>query len=354
MKRNLLILGYVALMVAGTFYSCRKDHTTPAENAQIVETSDISNLLLRFNQQFEDFKSGKLLKSGVKIDKDSVIWYIDAAINFNYASGVYSFERLHRDTVYVEVQLDSDMKALLADVFESYDKTQIRVGEKYYATTGENKKFVMATVSDAGSIAGGKRKLRIATLTGTGEAIQNGDFGNEENYNFRKDAIWNCNGEPASGAPEVFEIKLFHHFEPKPSTGCRYFFFGPESSFTIDYKEHQINDPITNYLDYKLFAAINLPELPITSETECLEYNQDNLGIHEMQFYFDHLIDFVDNWLSQPGNTGFNRKWFSGSDIKSEDKPNESQVREIWHEPKLIFRKMGYTCEQSTPYFPIE
>ncbi len=353
MKSKFFILGCTALMVAGIFYSCRKDNTAPTENAQIVETSDINNLLLHFNQEFENFKSGKLLKSGVKIDKDSVIWYIDAAINFNYASGIYSFERLHRDTVYVEVQLDSEMKALLTDVFESYDKSQIRVGEKYYATAGENKKFVMATVSDAGSIAGGKRKLSIATLTGTGEAVISEDFGDDENYNFRKGAMWNCNGEPASGAPEVFEIKLFQHFEPNPSNGCRYFFFGSESILTIDYKAHQLSNPLTNYLDYKVFAASDNVKV-ITDATECLEYNQDNMGIHKMQFYLDHLIDFVDDWLSQPGNTGFNRKWFSGSDIKSDDKPNGSQIREICHKPKLLFRKMGYVCEESTPYFPTE
>ena len=143
MKSKFFILGCLALMVAGIFYSCRKDNTAPTENAQIVETSDINNLLLRFNQKFEDFKSGKLLKSGVKISKDSVIWYIDAAINFNYASGEYSFGRLHRDTVYVEVQFDAEMKALLAEVFESYEQSLIRIGQKYYTITGEYKKFVI-------------------------------------------------------------------------------------------------------------------------------------------------------------------------------------------------------------------
>jgi hypothetical protein len=297
MKRNILILGCAALMIAGTFYSCRKDHTAPTDPdgnraVQIAETPDINNLLLRFNQKFEDFKSGKLLKSGVKIDKDSVIWYIDAAINFNYASGDYSFDRLHRDTVYVEVQLDAEMKALLTDVFESYENSLIRVGNKYYATTGDNKKFVMATVSDAGALPDGKRKLRIATLTGTGEATQSDDFGNDENYLFNGDATINCNGAQSLSATKMFEVKLLSHFEPTPPTGCRYFFFGLESTLQPKYTDtgNQLNTTLTNYLDYKIFAASDaVLNNPINDEIMCLDYNHSN-DVHEMQFYFDHLV----------------------------------------------------------------
>jgi hypothetical protein len=102
-----------------------------------------------------------------------------------------------------------------------------------------------------------------------------------------------------------------------------------------------------NYLDYKVFAASNaVLNHPITGETECLEYNQGGSGIHEMQFYFDHLITFTNECLNHAGNSGLNKKWFCGSIIESHDEPNNLGIREIWHTPKLIFKKRGYTCVQ--------
>ena len=361
MKRKLFILGCAALMVAGTFNSCSKDQPAPTDadsyqDFQIAETSDINKLLLQFNQKYEDFKDGKLHKSGEKISKDSVIWYIDAAINFNYASGVYSFGRLHRDTIYVEVQFDAEMKALLAEVFETYEQSLIGIGQKYYAITGEHKKFVMATVSDAGPLADGKRKLRIATLTGTGEATLSGDFGDDENYLFNRDATINCDGAQSLSATKMFEVKLLSHFEPTPPTGCRYFFFGLESTLQPKYTDpgNQLNTTLTNYLDYKIFAASDaVINHPINDEIMCLDYNHSN-DVHEMQFYFDHLVTFANEWLNKLGNTGYNKKWYSGSDIVSFDESNLSQTREIWHEPILIFKKRGYTCESVNNYFPVD
>lgn len=350
MKRNFLILGCAALMVAGTFYSCRKDLTAPTENVQITETPDINNLLLRFNQKFEDFKNGKLLKSGDKIDKDSVIWYIDAAINFNYASGVYSFERLHHDTVYVEVQLDTEMKALFTDVFESYSKSLLRIGEKYYDITGESKKFIMATVSDAGPLPDGKRKLRVTTLTGTGLATQSGDFGVNESYHYDRDVLVNCAGQAALGAPLVFEAKLLEHFNgTPPPTGCRYYFVGTPMEVVLDYQDYRINPavPLTNYLDYKIFAAYeNLYPFTFNDTVVCLEYNQWNSGIHEMQFYYDHLKALV--LANKPNN-----KAFASSEILSPiSNPSPNSI--IFHEPHLFYKTKLMSCEESNPYFPTE
>lgn len=357
MKNKLFILSCVVLMVAGTFYSCSKDQPAPTESdsqqdVQITGATDINNLLIGFNQKFEEFKDGKLHKSGVKISKDSVIWYIDAAINFNYASGVYSFARLHRDTVYVEVQFDAEMKALLTEVFESYEQSLIGIGQKYYAITGEHKKFVMATVSDAGALPDGKRKLRIATLTGTGKAVLSEDFGDDESYHYDRDAIYNCNNQPAQGAPLVFEAMLLAHFNPEPTNGSRYYFVGTPTIVEYDYEDYKIDSSalLTNYLDYKIYAAHEI--FGFTDEVLCLEYNQNNSGIHEMQFYYDHLKDLANIWLSQQGNVTI-RKSFAPSEIKS-PMVGYTPTRVIYHFPKFHFRIKVATYEPSTPYFPTE
>ncbi|MDD2528948.1 MAG: hypothetical protein PHW35_13515 [Lentimicrobiaceae bacterium] len=350
MKTKTILL--ILALAVGIFNACKKDHAPAIDPPSEAGNDKINQLLGNFTDNYETFKSGKWLKSGDKIDYDSVLWYIDGAINFNYASGQYAFEKIHKDTIYVEVAVDADMKSLFANVFESYGESLIRIGEKYYELTGEYKKFVMATVSDAGPLADGKRKLRIATITGTGFASQNGDFGNDENYLYNTDAEVNCDGELASGAPVIFEAMLLAHFNPEPTNGSRYYFVGTPTIVEYDYKDYKIDSSalLTNYLDYKIYAAHEIFEF--TDEVLCLEYNQNNSGIHEMQFYYDHLKDLANIWLSQQGNVTI-RKSFAPSEIKSPmdgDSPN----RVIYHFPKFHFRIKVATHEPSTPYFPTE
>lgn len=350
--KTILILLAIAL-AAGVFHACKKDQAPQTEAISEAENDKVNQLLGLFTDNYETFKSGKWLKSGDKIDFDSVLWYIDGAINFNYASGQYSFARIHKDVIYVEVPVDPDMKALLTNVFESYNESLLRIGEKYYDITGEYKKFIMATVSDAGPLPNSKRKLRVATLTGTGLATQSGDFEDEEGYKFRNNSTYNCNGEMVNiGAPEVFEAKLLEHFATTPPTGCRYYYVGTEDSCTYNYQDHRINPntSLTNYLDYKIFAASQSVGA-ITSITECLEFDQNGCGIHEMQFYFDHLVTFANDWINQQNYSI--RKSFSEARIESKD-DGYGNSKIIYHKPKLFFKLKIQSCEPGNPYFPTE
>lgn len=352
MKTKTILILLAFALAAGVFNACKKD-AAPANEPTVDAVNDKINLLLgNFTNNYETYKSGKWLKSGDKIDFDSVLWYIDGAINFNYASGHYSFERIHKDIIYVEVPVDPDMKALLTNVFDSYNESLLRIGEKYYANTGEYKKFIMATVSDAGPLPDGKRKLRVTTLTGTGLATQSGDFGNTENYLYNEDATFNCDGLEAQGATEIFESKLMNHFNTPPPSGCRYFYIGAEDSCSYNYLDYRINPNVslTNYLDYKIFAAAGLVSTIIES-TECLEYNQNNSGIHEMQFYFDHLVDFSNEWVLQQSNSI--KKSFSKSEITSFSS-GSGEYKLIYHKPKLFFKLKIQSCSPGNPYFPTE
>ncbi len=344
---RLFLLFLATCFLAGTFNSCNKETIQSENSSAEVSDESVIRLLSNFTDAYSSFQNGKLLKSGQKIDLDSVIWYIDGAINYNYASGEFSFGKFHKDTVYVEVALDPNMKAMIEDVLKLYGESLQLIGSKYYAISGENRKFVMATVSDAGTLPNGKRKLKIATLTGTGFPVS-GNFGPDENYKYNRGALYNCDGIPSSGAPEVFELMLSDHFNTTPPTGCRVFYYGTESALEIHYESHRLNTTLTNYLDYKIFAASD-NVLPITNVTECLEYDQDGSGIHEMQFYLDYLIDFVNQWLDQPGNSGTNRKWFAGSNIISKSEVNDFNEKGIWHVPTLLLKKRGYSCEQVDP-----
>ncbi|MFA6949574.1 MAG: hypothetical protein WCQ70_02705 [Lentimicrobiaceae bacterium] len=352
--RNKSILLFLALiLVAGVFNACKKDNLPVSNTGQVNSNDKINQLLGNFTDKYATFKSGKWLKSSEKIDFDSVMWYIDGAINFNYASGLYSFEKIHKDTIYVEVPVDPDMKSLLTNVFESYDESLIRIGEKYYANTGEYKKFIMATVSDAGPLPYGKRKLRIATLTGTGLATQSGDFGNGESYRFNRDAEYNCNYQPVPGAPLVFEAKLLDHFNTVPPTGCRYYYVGTPTIVEYDYEDYRINPnvPLTNYLDYKIFAAHEYITT-FNDDILCLEYDQWGMGIHEMQFYYDNLVDLANVWIDQQGNVPY-PKSFAEAEITSLMYGQDNN-KTICHLPKFFFKLKIQSCDPSNPYFPTE
>jgi hypothetical protein len=217
------------------------------------------------------------------------------------------------------------------------------LSEKYHAISGENKRFIMTMINDAGPLPDNKHKLQIVTVTGTGTLQNTGDFGESEAYKWNRDATTNCNYEPASGAPIIFESMLNAHFNPPPaSTHCRWFFYGATTLVTLDYQDYQLNNTPVNYLDYKIYAASSAVGAGLTSEVLCLEYNQGNSGIHEMQFYYDHLEDFVTDWLASPENTG--NKKLAPSVIESWISERSSGST-VYHEPNLKFRKRGLSCQ---------
>ncbi|MGV8114283.1 MAG: hypothetical protein AB2L17_15420 [Lentimicrobium sp.] len=157
----------------------------------------------------------------------------------------------------------------------------------------------------------------------------------------------------AQGAPLVFENSIMEHYNgTPPPTGCRYYYVGTEDSCSYNYSDYRINPNVSlsNYLDYKIFAAARIVA-PITDTTECLEYNQNNSGIHEMQFYYDHLITFVNEWINQQNSSL--KKSYARSIIKShEEGSGNSKI--IFHEPKLFFKLKIQACSPGNPYFPTE
>ena len=153
-----------------------------------------------------------------------------------------------------------------------------------------------------------------------------------------------CFGNEQLSGPKMFEVLLYQHYNPDPGNNCRWYFYGTKHSLILDYKEHQLNTTLVNYLDYKIFAASEAVA-PFDDWTECLEYNYNNSGIHEMQFYFDHKKELINAWVSSAQNTG--NKRFASSMIKSVDK-NFGVFRYIWHKPTIYFRKRDVACTKPT------
>ena len=347
--------GFLAMMILGgwmAFYfsACQKSgeevQTAPLTN------EDPAQLVEQFNQAMQAWKQGVPYKSGEKISIDSAIWYIDATLNYYYANSNATSAMVHRDTVYVEMELVNDYEAMYQQVFASYDESLSGLSEKYHAISGENKRFIMAIVNDAGPLPENKHKLQIVTVSGTGFFQSSGDFGEEETFRYEDYAEWDCSGNTINtNAPKTFVAALYQFYNPDAGSNCSWAFYGSTDSIQIDYLDHQLNNPLTNYLDYKVFAAYEAVAA-FDDSTECLEYNYNNSGIHEMQFYFDYKKAFINEWLNSAQNTA--NKRFAMAKIGSDFGFDEDGNKYIFHEPVFLFRKRMKVCGVAIEIPPID
>jgi hypothetical protein len=341
-----LLSGWMAIYFSSCQKGCEEVQT------QLLTHKDPAQLVEQFNEAMQAWKQGVPFKSGERLSIDSAIWYIDATLNYYYANNNASSARFHWDTVYVEMELVNDYEAMYQQVFASYDESLSGLAEKYHAISGENKRFIMAIVNDAGPLPDNKHKLQIVTVSGTGFFQSSGDFGEDDTFRYEDYAEWDCFGNIINtNAPKTFEAALFQFYNPDPGSNCSWAFYGSTDDIQINYLDHQINNPLTNYLDYKVFAASEAVAA-FDESTECLEYNYNSSGIHEMQFYFDYKKAFINEWLNSAQNT--ENKRFSiaiiGSDYKFDDDGNLY----IFHEPVFYFRKRLKTCGVAIEIPPID
>lgn len=340
MKTKISFFLLLSLATGLLMTRCSKDENR--QQVQLQADEDPSALINNFVEQMALYNRGVMLKSGLRMSVDSAVWYIDAALNYTYADAGHAFARLHRDTLYTEMSLVNGYEAAYEEVFDAYDTFLAGLSHHYYEEVeGDNKQFIMARVDNMGPLPGNKQKLRIITLTGTGTLLQTDDFGNDEAYKYEDFALWDCFGNNVgTNAPQLFEAILSQHYNPEPANNCRWYFYGSTVELILDYNDYPLDPTPDNYLDYKIFAASEAVA-NFDDWTECLEYNYQGSGIHEMQFYYDHLKDFADQWLSSSQNT--DNKKFAEASIKSKETFFSSD-RLIWHEPKLYFRKRGMVC----------
>jgi len=332
----------IALVVgAVVLHSCKKEnplHTQSQQTNLTEQDIQINNAIANFLAKVDYHRESPGYKSEESLSIDSAIWYIDAAINYTYAIANHPFAQLHRDTSFIEMGVLESYEAAITEVVEAYDGTISKFSQKYHAIEGENKQFIMANVEDMGPLPENKQSLRIITITGTGTFGPGGDFEEDEAYLFDRDATIDCfYGIPSSGAPIIFETYLNNHYNAEPTGNWHWAFIGYETVVVFYYQDHQLNTTLTNYLDYKIFAASDAVET-IDEETECLEWNQDLSGNHEMQFYYDYLKELIDEWMASGQNTG-NLNYTPLSIIESDDVTNQYSIRIISHIPKIHFKR---------------
>ena len=159
MKTYITFLKVISIVLVLFIIGCVKDSQIGKSNNQTEINPE--NLIIDFANRLDSYKISPNLKSDEKMQVDSAIWYIDATLNYLYTNGNYPFARLHRDTLYTNLNMINGTEAAVNEVFNTYDDFLTGISYKYYSIEGDNKQFIMATVTDMGNISELKRKLRI-------------------------------------------------------------------------------------------------------------------------------------------------------------------------------------------------
>jgi len=321
---------------------CSKDENRQQQPLQTDE--DPSALINNFVEQMALYNRGVMLKSGQRMSVDSAVWYIDAALN-TYADAGHAFARLHRDTLYTEMSLVNGYEAAYEEVFDAYDSFLSGLSHHYYEEVeGDNKQFIMARVDNMGPLPGNKQKLRIITLTGTGTLEHGEIFEPWEAYRWHRNDSVDCSFALAeTNAALLFEALLLNHFNPTPSSGCRWAYYGFSDDVIYNYEMFPSGLPYPpNYMNYKVFFASSI-NAPTTSETTCLEFNQHGLGLHEMQYYYDNLKDFVVAYHNSTQNTQ-NLRFTSALIDCKEFNSAIDLTSSLYHIPIITYRKRMLVC----------
>lgn len=344
MKRHfvlfILLIGIIIFLV-----QCKKEGIVNV-NKEPQEEVSIDEITKRFQSDYLQFKTGNKLKSGKILTLEDAIFEMDATFNSTYAKANHSCGEIKTIETYVTLDMVNEKEANYDDVLASYSRSIEEVSDIFYALNKINKQLMMISIKDGGAESDNTRKLIIDLTIGFGS--YQGDFGISDKFLFEESATYNCDGETAPSAPVVFETKMNEYFNTCPTAGCRYYFYGRTEHMTYAANSLTYLAGIEdNYLDYKIFYASTAVNVFDPVFTECLEYNQANLGIHEMQFYYDYYKAFAADWINSESNT-YDLKYCPKSDVFSDDDTNAG-IRIILHELRLVFRKRGVMCTVVEP-----
>ncbi len=325
-KISLTLVSLVFVVaVIGILSNCTKQEeimNTSSLNKQ--NDDDLINRIHQFLVDAENSRNGIILKTGSKVSLDFAIFYIDATFNYTYCFPTSTYNDTHFDTTYTEFPIDDSLKVLYTDVVTAYNNAVDSVRLKYRSISDTTKKLNGIILEDLGTEMNNYRQIKIISIIGTGSYPSSildslGDFGIDDEY-WYAEGSYKCDGSgEEGGAPDMLEGEIFLKYKSTPPPGYRVTFTDiDEYPYTAEYIDFEVDQTKDNYCDYRIFYASSIVGT-INSETKCLDYNQGNSGIHEMEFYLDGAEHVCDWWLENEvsANKTFQRCFFDHQDINS-------------------------------------
>ncbi len=147
MKKQFLIALIWALVFPIIFISCKKDHDpqnhqTNSDETLITNNDNIANLLA-----FRDRISLGNLKSGETIEIEDAIDYIEGVLNLTYGSASYAFEKAHRTSFDIEIELNTEGSIDMDEAIDKYGEALDDIKAFYGSISASQKQLIGVDVN---------------------------------------------------------------------------------------------------------------------------------------------------------------------------------------------------------------
>lgn len=301
-----------ALVLLGTFVfvfqNCKKDTVQPDWSMQncLMTQQEFLEQIHDFLSLAEELRLGKSSVSRESIPVDSAIFYIDACFNYAYCFHNERFSNSYADTAVIFLSISDGQNVFYDDVLTAFNNAVDSVSLFYHSLPYEDKKLTAFLIENT-TQTGNRLEISIVSYTGSGtppqnSICQNGHFIHEDEYLYRKGSS-KCDGSnDGVGAPDILQSEIEFKYLPAPPPGYR-FWYHTTVPYTPDLQEFQLDNTLDNYCDFRIFYASE-DYGNISFVTECLDYDQDGSGIHEMDFYLEHAEYILNNWLENKNPEG--------------------------------------------------
>jgi hypothetical protein len=259
-----------------------------------------------FLEQAKLMRSGSFSKSGNLISFDSAVFYIDVCFNYAYGFHTSPYGNMILDTSVISLPLNSSGQVLYEDLLTAFNESVDSVRNHFINVSSNNKNLLGILTNKLDGETDHRGRILVISQIGTGVppgSILNpsGQFNEDAEYWYERDS-WSCDNIDSVGAPNVLESEIWFKYKPAVAPGYRVWFHSIEGYYP-EYTDFQVDNTPDNYCDYRIYFASS-EHGPVTSVTKCLDYNQNNSGIHEMDFYFEGAEYILNFWLNNIDSLG--------------------------------------------------
>ena len=360
MKKKIVL---ISIMIAGAmlaFYSCTKENQTIEQGQQastLVEGPELTPTDIKVNNLINGFRDKVAyhlenpgLKSGESIAADSVLWFLEATINYLHCFPNEYYGEKQTDELTLVIPKNENGQVDMDLLSQKYDEMKTSVSTIYHNSGFESKGLVLVDIAETSQTAD-NIELNVQVVTGNGKnedpVPTNGPFVEGDDWWYGED-YGHCDDHSILEDATNHLYDAVEAFVPDP--GGSYFFID-EITFTVYGGDTDIRRPydnLNNDYDYYLYAAVEGDEgLPFTEqETLCLGYNEMNGYFNLMKtLIFDKLPN---EYLPEKyGIWGHSIETFHWLD---DGKVEEEEITKYFHFGHFTYgRKVGYALgEQPT------
>lgn len=352
MKKKYVSFMFAASLAAAVIVGCSKEQpaTTPVtpENQQSV---DLASHYRQFLAAADLKKEGKWLKTEKHFSFAEAFNELGGALNYAYTFPTNTNGNVYTYDVQISIPVSSQNDITETSLLDGFNDAVDALRDEYRKLTHSGKTLVAVSgVNQGVDPSTGNLVISLTAVIGYGNPVTSGVFSDTCSWRYEVDG-GTCSGQGGiEGAPQILE-NYMNDYCYRPGAGVHIWFW-PQVVYLPVRDSFPSGNPIDNYCDYLIFYA-NGPVAAITDSVMCLEYNQNNSGIHEMDFYLDGATEIMQEWLASsslnPNNYHYIRcKFGSYSTYNSLD-----DILTIGHDEKFFFGELhSISIDEEEPGYP--